>query len=303
MRAIGRNIDPRDWRKILPFKTAASSDGLGWVSLQAARCREEPAFELSVPALSHHRLVFVARPADELELRFDGVKRHAPSPAGSITLVPAGSPAWARSSGHKDELHIFLDAALVARVANEAFDLDPVRLTVPPLDGLHLPHLRAAMAAVDAELTAGGAGGPLASESLANVLAVHLIRHVLAPCQPTRRRDGALSRAKLRAVIEYVEEHLDADLSLQQIAAVAHLSAYHFARQFKLATGQPPHQYVIARRVERAQQLLRQDRDLSLVEIAACVGFSDQSHFSHHFKRLIGVTPGRFRTSKSARIA
>jgi AraC family transcriptional regulator len=85
------------------------------------------------------------------------------------------------------------------------------------------------------------------------------------------------------------------------MAAVVHLSAYHFARQFKVATGHPPHQYVIARRVERAQQLLQQDRDLSLAEIAACAGFSDQSQFSHHFKRLIRVTPGRFRTlAKSA---
>jgi len=60
-----------------------------------------------------------------LDLRYDGVKRHTPPPTGSITLVPAGSPVSARSSGHKDELHIFLDAGLVARVAAEAFDLDP----------------------------------------------------------------------------------------------------------------------------------------------------------------------------------
>src|SRR5262245_17428738 len=284
------------WRRVLPFRTDASSDRLRWVSMQAARCRAEPAFELSVPALPYHRLVFVARPPDELDLRYEGVKRHNPTPAGSITLVPAGSPVWARSSGHKDELHIFLDSGLVARVAAEAFDLDPTRLSVPPLDGLRLPHLRDAMRAVDAERAAGGAGGPLAAESLANFLAVHLIRHVLAPRQPARRRDGALSRTKLRAVIEYVDEHLDASLTLQHMAAVAHLSAYHFARQFKVATGQPPHQYVIARRVERAQQLLQQDQDLSLAEIATGAGFSDQSHFSHHFKRLIGVTPGRFRT-------
>jgi len=157
------------------------------------------------------------------------------------------------------------------------------------------------MGAVDAELTAGGVGGPLASESLANVLAVHLIRHVSAPRQPTRRSDGALSRAKLRAVVEYVEAHLDAGLTLEQMAAVVHLSAYHFARQFKVVTGQPPHQYVIARRVERAQQLLHADLDLSLAEIAASVGFADQSHFSHHFKRVVGVTPRQLR--RSARIA
>src|SRR5262250_1716153 len=217
-------IGSLDWPNVLPFRPDASSDRLEWVSMQAARCRAEPAFELSVQALTYHRLVVVSRPPEELDLRYDGVQRHSPTPAGSITLVPAGSPVWARSSGHKDELHIFLQAGLVTRVAAEAFDLDPARLTVPPLDALDLPHLRAAMLAVDAELTAGSAGGRLAAESLANVLAVHLIRHVLAPRQPARRRDGTLPRAKLRAVVEYVEEYLDAGPTLEQLAAVARLS-------------------------------------------------------------------------------
>jgi AraC family transcriptional regulator len=149
---------------------------------------------------------------------------------------------------------------------------------------------------VDAELTACNAGGRLAAESLANVLAVHLIRHVLAPRRPARGRDGALPRGRLRAVVEYVEEHLDADPSLERMAAVAHLSPYHFARQFKAATGLPPHRYVIARRVERAKQLLQGGGDLSLAQVAARAGFSSQSHFSDHFRRLVGVTPGRFRT-------
>src|SRR5262249_49102965 len=151
-------------------------------------------------------------------------KRHRPTPAGSITLVPAGSPVWARSSGHKDELHIFLEAGLGAQVAAEAFDLDPARLTPPPLGRFHPPPPPAAMGAVDAELTAGGAGGRLATESLANVLTVHLIRHVLAPHRPERGRDGTLPRGRLRAVVEYVEEHLGAGPSLAQLAAVARLS-------------------------------------------------------------------------------
>jgi AraC family transcriptional regulator len=297
----GDPIGSMDWRKILPFEAAASSDRLGWVGLEAAHCRAEPGFELAVPALAHHRLVLVARPPEELDLRFAAVKRHIPTPAGSITLVPAGSPAWARSSGHKDELHIFLEADLVARVAAETFDIDPARLTVPPLDGLDLPHLRAAMLAVDAELIASGAARPLASESLANVLAVHLIRHVLAPRRPARRRDGTLPRAKLRAVVEYIEEHLNASPTLDHMAAIARLSAYHFARQFKAATGLPPYQYVIMRRVERARQLLQAAGDLSLAEVALHAGFSDQSVFCLHFKRLVGVTPRQFRMS--ARIA
>jgi AraC family transcriptional regulator len=299
--ARGDPIRPLDWLKVIPFQAVAASDRLGWSGLEAARYRASPDWEYSAPALTHHRLVLVTRPPQELELQFDGVKRHVPPPAGAIILVPAGTPGRVRWSGGFDWLHIYLEPGLVARVAAEAFDLDPARLSVPPLDRLDLPRLRAAMAAVDAELMMGGAGGPLAAESLANVVAVHLLRHLSAPRQLEHGRDGVLSRGRLHAVVEYIEEHLDGCPTLAQMAAVVRLNPYHFARQFKAATGLPPHQYVILRRVDRAKQLLQAGADLSLAEVALRAGFSDQSQFSHHFKRLVGVTPGRFRTP--ARIA
>ena len=140
-------LTPLDLRKIAPIEAAAASDRLGWVGLEAARYRAEPAFEFHAPAITHHTLVLFSRPPDELELRYEGVKRHRPPPAGAISLVPAGSPHQVRSSGCKDELHIWLESGLVARVATEAFDLDPARVAVPPLDGLDLPQLRAAMGA------------------------------------------------------------------------------------------------------------------------------------------------------------
>jgi AraC family transcriptional regulator len=294
-------IGPLDWLKLLPFEPDASSHRLGWAGLEAARNRALPASELHAPALTHHRLILFSRPPEELDLRYEGVKRHVPPPAGAIMLVPAGSPTLWRWSGSFDSLHIFLEPGLVTRVAAEAFGLDPARLTAPPLDGLDLPQLQTAMWAVDAELTPGGAGGRLAAESLANVLAVHLIRHVSATRQSTRRRNGTLPRAKLRAVVEYIEEHLDSGPTLEQMAAIARLSPNYFAWQFKRATGLPPHQYVLDRRVERAKQFLQTGSDISLAEVAAEAGFSDQSQFSHHFKRLIGVTPGQFR--KRVRIA
>jgi AraC family transcriptional regulator len=292
----GGPIGPLDWRKDIPFQSVAASDRLGWVGLEAARFRASPAWEYNAPALTHHRLVLVTRPPQELDLRFEGVKRHVPPPAGAIILVPAGTPGQVRWSGGFDWLHIYLEPRLVGRVAAEEFGLDPARLTVPPLGALEDPHLRAAMLAVDAELTAGGAGGRLAAESLANILAVHLIRHVSAPRRPAPGRDGALPQGRLRAVVEYIEEHLDVGPTLEQMATVARLSPYHFARQFKAATGLPPYQYVIARRVEQAKRLLQGADDFSLAQVAAHAGFSDQSQFSQHFKRLVGVTPGQFRT-------
>jgi AraC family transcriptional regulator len=215
--------------------------------------------------------------------------------------VPAGIPTHWRWRGTKSSLHAYLQPDLVERVAVEVFGLDPVRGVLPPLDALDIPPLLGTLRAVDAELTAGGVGGSLAAESLANVLAVHLIRHIVAPGRAVHGRDGTLPRWRLRAVLEYIEEHLEAAPTLAEIAAVAGLNPFHFARQFKAATGLPPHQFVITRRVERAKRLLRVETDLSLAEVAAQAGFSDQSQFTHHFKRLVGVTLGRFRTP--ARIA
>jgi AraC family transcriptional regulator len=292
---------PLELIKDFPGEPLAASARRGWVGLEALRYREQPPNEAFQPPLTHHSLVLLLRTPREFELHCDGVNRVVPPRPGSILVVPAGSQARWRWSSHTDSLHVFLEPGLVERVAAEAFDLDPARVSLPPLDGLDRPQLRAAMLAVNDELTAEAAGGRLAAESLANLLAVHLIRNASAPRPSARRTDGGLPRGRLRAVVEYVEEHLDAGLTLEQIAAVAHLSVYHFARQFKAATGLPPHQYVIARRVERARQLLQAGTDLSLAEVAACAGFSDQSQFSHHFKRLVGVTPGQFRMP--ARIA
>jgi AraC family transcriptional regulator len=297
----GGPLGPRERARFVSFAPFAASDWRGSVGMLAARYRDAPATEVEVPPSTHHSLVLVHRPSEECEVRYEGVKRHVPPPAGSILVIPAGIPVRWRWAGRNDSLHVSLEPGLVAQVAAESFDLDPARALVPPLDQLPLPPLRAALDAVGAELAAGGAGGSLAAEALANVLAVHLLRYVTARRRPHRARDGALPRGRLRAVVEYVEEHLDAGLTLGQMASAARLSPYHFARQFKAATGLPPHRYVIARRVERAKELLLGGGDICLAEVAAHVGFSDQSRFTHHFKRLLGVTPGQFR--KPARTA
>src|SRR5262249_59634109 len=112
-------------RKSLPSGAPPRTDGRGGGGRGAPPYGEPPAVDeaLNVPAITHHMLILFARPPEELELRYEGVKRHVPPPAGSVSLLPAGSPARVRSGGHKDELHVFLEPGLVGRVAAEAFGL------------------------------------------------------------------------------------------------------------------------------------------------------------------------------------
>jgi AraC family transcriptional regulator len=290
-------LDLNGYYSALREKSFATSYGMGWKGLQAVRVENSGGEFSAVITRSTHVLGLIVRPPEKMERRYEGVKRDTPPPAGSISVVPAGSSVLSRWQGSRDWLVIYLEPSLVTRVAAESFEMDPSRTVVPPLDGLNVPELRSAMFAVDAELKSGGVGGPLMAESLANILAVHLIRHTTGARRLPASADGVLPRRKLRTVIEYIMENLEGRLTLEQMAATIHLSPYHFARQFKAATGLPPHQYVITRRVERAQHLLRANGELGLADVALRVGFSDQSRFSLHFKRIVGVTPRQFRIS------
>jgi AraC family transcriptional regulator len=283
---------------LLSIGVEATSDNLGWVGLQAVRYRDLPTNEIHIPALAQHLLVLHTKPALAMNFRCQGVKREIPPPVGSITVIPAGSITECCCQGTRDAFHIHLDRKLVTRIAATMFELDLSRSAVPPPHGaLVAPELRATMLAVDAELTAGGPGGPLMIESLANVLAVQLIRHIFGLRRLSTQKEGGLARRKLATVFDYIMANLNGSPTLEQMAALVHLSPDHFSRQFKAATGLPPHQFVITRRVELAQRLLRERRGISLGEVAIDAGFSDQSQFSFHFKRLVGLTPGQFRAS------
>lgn len=117
-----------------------------------------------------------------------------------------------------------------------------------------------------------------------------------APSDPTRVESpaNALAFWRLQKVRRFIDANIDAPLCLADLAAVAGLSRMYFAAQFRAATGQRPHDYVLARRVARAQTLLRSS-DETLVNIALDVGFQSQAHFCNVFKKLTGRTPAAWR--------
>ncbi|NJN58335.1 MAG: helix-turn-helix transcriptional regulator [Leptolyngbyaceae cyanobacterium SL_5_9] len=150
--------------------------------------------------------------------------------------------------------------------------------------------------ALQAELRSQNSGSSLYAETLANTLAIHLLRHYSSQNHRTITHNGGLPQHKLRLVTDYINDYLEHELSLRELAAIAQMSQYHFCHAFKQAIGLSPHQYLIQQRVERAKQLLRQG-GMSLGSVAIACGFSHQSHLHRHFKRLTGVTPKTFLNS------
>ena len=111
---------------------------------------------------------------------------------------------------------------------------------------------------------------------------------------PAQGNVGALPMSRLRRVTEYIQQSLDKDLPLADLAALVSMSPFHFARLFKGSTGLPPHRFVIRQRIARARACLSTP-DLSIAQISRSVGFRTPSHFTTVFRRVTGVAPRRFR--------
>lgn len=141
--------------------------------------------------------------------------------------------------------------------------------------------------------------GRLYADSLIQTLTLHLLKNYTSAGSVQENIHGGLSGYKLRRVKEFINANLEDDLSLAEIAEVADLSQYHFARSFRKTTGQTPQQYLMQQRIERAKELLAKN-DLPIVEISLQTGFKNQSHFTTLFRKFTKLTPKLWRELKLA---
>lgn len=105
---------------------------------------------------------------------------------------------------------------------------------------------------------------------------------------------GGLAPKVLRRVDDWIEAHLDQDIRLEKLAALADLSEFHFHRMFRASRGVPPHRWVMLLRIARAKELLRHS---PIADVAAACGFSHQSHLNRAFKAAMGLTPGQYKAA------
>ncbi len=110
-------------------------------------------------------------------------------------------------------------------------------------------------------------------------------------------RCSGLPKWRLQRLEQYLADHIDKRVGLDDMAAAAGLSKMHFAAQFRAATGFRPHEYLLFKRIERAKAILAAGQ-MSLVEVAFSVGFNAQAHFSTVFKRFTGKSPARWKQER-----
>lgn len=220
---------------------------------------------------------------DDGAVRYDLDRHEHGTPHDTVSLLPPhvphnGSPATPH--GFRKRV-LYLDAT---RLGEE--------LIGPAVDGPDLrdPVLRLRVGQLHGALA--HPGDELEAESRLTLVGERLREHLRPRVAPAEgRRDPAVARA-LR---ELLDERVTQGLLLEEAAGLLYAHPAHLVRAFSGAYGIAPHQYLMSRRVERARRLLLDGRAPG--EVASATGFYDQAHLTRHFRKLVGVTPGRYRVS------
>lgn len=274
--------------EFIPANTLAASRPGQWLGLDLA-FQQHCAWDGEVPPLRDYLVTCFTRPGRVRRQMTDGWQAEE-FQSGDVTLVPCGQAArWSWDETFQN-IHLSISHAFMRNIAGRVFDHDVREIGF--IDQLKIDDRVIAfnLQTLLGELKEGGAAEHLLVDAVATQTCVQILRSYSITALAKPGTAGRLSRAKAANLEDYIDANLASMLSIQELSAVAEMSPYHFARCFKLHFGQTPHQFVVKRRLERANMLIKQGR-MALKQISALCGFYDQSHMTRLFRSHFGVTP------------
>ncbi|MBW8816264.1 MAG: helix-turn-helix transcriptional regulator [Caulobacterales bacterium] len=275
-----------------PFKftsfgepTLTFGRGREWGPLAAREVHATPG-RYPGSVMADHRVIFYLTPAVPTDCECEGVGQRRIGAPHDFDLVPGGASGFWEDHAPCDMISIRLAPTLLASTA-EALSIPTDRADLAPRIGARDPLVEHVVRALMAELAAPEPAGRIYADSLAVALTTRLLQSFGAANATGRQ---TLSKPQARRLVEFIEANLEAELTLEQIAAVAGISVPHLTTLFRRTMGQSVHAYVMERRVHRARSLLL-ERNRSIAEVALETGFAHQSHLARWMRRLLGVTP------------
>jgi AraC family transcriptional regulator len=277
------------WQKILPRSPVLSSHSVHWQGIHLEYHRQ-PAHETPDYCFPSHLLsIGLGYQAKEFKANRKTYKNFV---VGNVAICPAHQSLKTQAYGNAEFLLLAIDVTFFDNAAYESVDGKSIELMQQVVG--HDPLIYQMALVLKRELESRGDDSRLYAESIVTALSFHLIRHYTAQAPLMKSYKGGLPYLMLREILNYIQEHLSEDLSLVELATVAHMSPHYFSTLFKQSTGISPRQYITQCRIEIAKQLLTR-RDLTIVEICHQVGFQSQSHFTNIFHRHTKVTPKTYR--------
>lgn len=232
-------------------------------------------------------------PSVAVDCRRGGERHRGTTIHGDLEIIPPNLGGLWELKTQDTALVIGLKLRLLQHVVEETGE-DPSKLQVRNRFQARDAQIEHIGWALKAEMETGYPSGRLYLDALATGLAARIVRNHSSLARASRFSKTAMPGCKLKAVLGYIEEHLERDLGLGEIADIAGVSVSHFKVLFRKSLGMPPHQYVTRRRVERAAMQLREGK-MSIGQIALANGFCHQSHLAMHVRRVLGVSPREIR--------
>jgi AraC family transcriptional regulator len=285
-------------RKYPRSKLLLSSADRGWMSL-SAELWSHPAGRIVSAEQQNVEVVIALAGTDGSVTRIGaGRQEQTRSDPGMVWLVPTevGPEEVVISAPMPRNLHLFLPIQQFDALADQYNLSKSLVRSVQYVGGLSDDLIRQVGISVLNELSEQTATSRMVAEMSSLMLATRLIQNYVDQNLIDRIVSGParLDHARTRRVLDYIDLHLEDDLTISDLAQVAHLSDFHFARVFATTMGMPPQRYVSQRRLAAAKQMIAVGK-LPLSEIAFRSGFSSQASFTRAFRRATNVTPGEFR--------
>jgi AraC family transcriptional regulator len=208
---------------------------------------------------------------------------------GQVHIIPPGNELVLALHGEAVRLFcVFLRPDFLAQLAAER-SRSPLKTLSPSL-AVEDPALYHLGLAFRAAIKEANAPSHLFADSIAEAMGARLLEHYGMGAREGSISLRAAAKVRIEKVIAYIDDYLDEDFGVDDLAVVAELTPFYFSRLFKQVTGKGPHQYVMERRLQKAVQLLSES-ELTISEVAQRTGFSDQSHLGRYVRSTLGVTP------------
>ena len=266
-----------------------ASDRAGWDKLQLMY-ELEPAGEMPEAVTPTHALI-VCLGDFEGSFKIEGQWHREQYSSGDIAIVAAGELfPRVRVDRQVPLLDLFLSPDVLINSMGE----DAARVELRSQLRLRDPLIRQIALSLKTELETSGQDSKIYADSMAIALGAHLLRRYGVKQSVVKEYRGGLTPTQLKIVIEYIQVHLDSDLSLNTLSNLIHISPHYFASLFKQSTGLSPHKYIIKRRLEKAKTLLCQ-KESDIAWVCQEVGFKNQSHFTRVFRQHFNITPRVYR--------
>ncbi|MEC4812464.1 MAG: AraC family transcriptional regulator [Scytonema sp. PMC 1069.18] len=280
----------RATEQIFPNPPLLTSLHSGWSDIHFEQ-HHQPKHDTCEHCVTMHT-ISIALSSAFTERWLDGLRKSEYLTQGSVAIIPTGTTHRCLWQEDVKFMFVAVDPTFLKQIGIEVVSAEEIEL-IPHFATLQDPLILGIVLSLKDQLEPQRQVDHLYIEQLKTTLVIHLLKKYCVTKPKISTSTDGLSKQKLRLILEYIHGNLETEIHLTKLAQIAGISQYYFCQLFKNSVGITPYQYVIQQRIEKAKQMLKNQK-IAICDIALACGFANQSHLTKHFRKLTGSTPKNY---------